>query len=218
MPEDASKVPAASSTASPTVAEDHCRLKDLPPEIRNYIFPLAMAEPNPIRLATLDMADRMTILKVAQKPAFTKLTGLSLAHTCRQFHKEVMPVFFAGNTFSLHSVSWARPAGPDAVDIPLARMTKLMFACPGFPDHRTDTEPALYVDKRKDKTLHIRFRGTTHDFCTCRFEYYAEEECGGGEIVAEFVEVFCRYRQWEPLCQKIFHRRRMGASSYLQNL
>lgn len=71
-----------------------CSLLDLPAELRNQIYQLAVVEKKPITV-TQRIPHTFTTyyLKPPERPA--------LAQTCKQLQQEVLPVFFGQNTFVL---------------------------------------------------------------------------------------------------------------------
>lgn len=71
-------------------------LLSIPPELRALIFDFALTAPNPLVAFRLDPYQRDTYTEATQ-PALTKVS--------RQLRHEAIPIFYASNTFILHTNS-----------------------------------------------------------------------------------------------------------------
>ncbi|KAF2165534.1 hypothetical protein M409DRAFT_24387 [Zasmidium cellare ATCC 36951] len=146
----------------PRAGEDErCRLQELPPEIRNDIFALAIVEPTPIKL-TVTRFSQQTAIKITRHQYHNQLTGLSLASTCRQFRQEAIQVFYAENTFSLELARFAIRTENTTLKFPLHKATSIVFKAFGEKERDSWTgasvfiEPKLHVEKLADGSLSIR--------------------------------------------------------------
>lgn len=70
-------------------------LLKLPPELRNYIYELALVEPYTMDLEAEDVAGR--IAEVVLQPDLTR--------TCKQIRQEALPIFYGRNTFEIYVCS-----------------------------------------------------------------------------------------------------------------
>lgn len=183
--------------------DDKCRLKDLPAEIRNYIFSLAVDEPRTIRLSrTPHQKGKSTEATI--KIVYPSLaTGLNLLSTCRQFREEVTPVFYALNTFNLHYLRETHLAGAGAQPFDLAKTTKVTLSFLHFD--RTK----LHVERLANNTLEVNMLGFKKVHCTCPIARLAHSY-RGKKSMAKFVDGFMRMNGWAILAHEFRNTQSWG--------
>ncbi|KAK4499210.1 hypothetical protein PRZ48_009723 [Zasmidium cellare] len=214
MSEDTNQQPPGSANGTPVDAapppeasnNNRCRLMELPRELRDEIFLLAVTEPKPVKLLICGRTvDDPIVLN--SKLHRDGLTGLALSCTCRQFKQEVESVFYATNTFTLsRDYPWQAPV-LDGPPFPLHKTSSFTVVF-NLPDQRPpfwrDIEGKVSVGKTADKTLNVELSKNLTYECTCVVDRLARS-CIGDDCVAKFVNGFMEQNLWSALWQHHDH-------------
>lgn len=155
-------------------------LFDLPGEIINMIWRLAALEPNPPalkRAGQLPMIIANTyhpFVHAERVPGRRRRDGVSLEtsppaffSTCRQFHTEIAPIYFAENTFTLvldsqHSFEAAQSWTEHLGEKPLAWMPGLVLQGPVVKNRNTNDAVCwmrIWIDFRSLRVRHEAVEG-----------------------------------------------------------
>lgn len=157
------------------------------PELREYIFKLAIIEKDKIGLILSRRGSPIPTYKDRDVP----FTGLELARTCRQFRQEALPLFYEDNMISLEL--WAderipKDSIPDhmrAIDVVTVHVDDSAYG----REHCYVSR--ISIEQLSGFTLEIIVSGYLEEICMCALEELARD-CRGKNCMREFLNEFER--------------------------
>lgn len=151
------------------------RLLDLPPELRNKIYTLAVTKPRPIGFVSNQRYPQNGIRSIGvgeRQPA--------LARSCKQLRQEVLPIYFTENLWDVETLllamdkcDQAKARGIDFID----GVKKFAIRMPVTMLHTTFTDPGLTgIDKKGWYCTHqlTRLRELLDHSCICAVYIHVE--------------------------------------------